>query len=40
MGEFLSMFQDLSGDQKGQLAMQAAKLVPTIIGFNQASKAA
>ena len=36
MGEFLS---SLSGDQKGQLAMQAAKLVPTIIGFNQANKA-
>ena len=36
MGEFLS---NLSGDQKGQLAMQAAKLVPTIIGFNQANKA-
>ena len=40
MGEFLSTFQNLSGDQKGQLAMQAAKLIPTIIGFNQASKAA
>jgi hypothetical protein len=40
MGNFLEVFSNLSGDQKGQLAMQAAKLVPTIIGFNQASKAA
>lgn len=40
MGNFLDAFSNLSGDQKGQLALQAAKLVPTIIGFNQANKAA
>ena len=36
MGDFLS---SLSGDQKGNLIMQATKIVPAIIGFNQASKA-
>ena len=36
MGEFLS---NLSPDQTGNLIMQATKIVPAIIGFNQASKA-
>ena len=36
MGDFLN---SLSGDQKGNLIMQATKIVPAIIGFNQASKA-
>ncbi len=36
MGDFLS---SLSPDQTGNLIMQATKLVPAIIGFNQASKA-
>ena len=36
MGEFLS---SLSGDQKGNLIIQATKLVPAIIGFSQAKKA-
>ena len=40
MGNFLDAFSNLSGDQKGQLALQAAKAIPTIIGFNQANKAA
>ena len=40
MGNFLEAFSNLSGDQKGQLALQAAKIIPTIIGFNQANKAA
>ncbi len=33
------MFSDLSGDQKGVLLMNAAKIVPSIIGFNTAAKA-
>ena len=36
MGEFLS---SLSADQKGNLITQATKIVPAIIGFNQAYKA-
>ncbi len=36
MGEFLS---SLSADQKGNLITQATKIVPAIIGFNQAHKA-
>ena len=36
MGDFLS---NLSPDQTGNLIMQATKIVPAIIGFNQASKA-
>ena len=36
MGEFLS---NLSPDQTGNLIMQATKIVPAIIGFNQAHKA-
>ena len=36
MGEFLS---SLSPDAKGALIMQAAKVVPAIISFNQAHKA-
>ena len=36
MGEFLS---NLSTDQKGNLIMQATKVVPAIIGFNEAHKA-
>jgi hypothetical protein len=39
MGDFLSMFSDLSGDQKGVLYMNAAKVVPSIIGFGTAAKA-
>ena len=39
MGDFLSMFSDLSGDQKATLAMNAAKVVPSIIGFGTAAKA-
>lgn len=33
------MFSDLSGDQKGKLLMNAAKVVPSIIGFGAAAKA-
>jgi len=36
MGDFLS---SLSSDQKGNLITQATKVVPAIIGFNQANKA-
>lgn len=36
MGDFLS---NLSPDQTGNLITQATKIVPAIIGFNQASKA-
>lgn len=36
MGDFLS---NLSPDQTGNLIMQATKIVPAIIGFNQAYKA-
>jgi hypothetical protein len=36
MGDFLN---SLSADQKGNLIMQATKIVPAIIGFNQAKKA-
>ena len=36
MGEFIS---SLSTDQKGNLITQATKIVPAIIGFNQAYKA-
>ena len=36
MGDFLS---NLSPDQTGNLIMQATKIVPAIIGFNQANKA-
>ncbi len=39
MGEFLSSLSDLSSGQKGNLIMQATKIVPAIIGFNQANKA-
>ena len=33
------MFSDLSGDQKGVLLMNAAKVVPAFMGFNTAAKA-
>ena len=33
------MFSDLSGDQEGQLLMNAAKVVPAIMGFSTAAKA-
>jgi hypothetical protein len=36
MGNFLN---SLTGDQKTKLAIEAAKVVPAIIGFNQMSKA-
>ena len=36
MGDFLN---SLTGDQKTQLIAQATKVVPAIIGFNQANKA-
>lgn len=36
MGDFLN---NLTGDQTTQLAIQAAKIIPAIIGFNQANKA-
>ena len=36
MGDFLN---NLTGDQKTQLITQATKVIPAIIGFNQANKA-
>ena len=36
MGDFLN---SLTGDQKTKLVIEAAKVVPAIIGFNQANKA-
>ena len=39
MGDFLNMFSDLSGDQQATLAINAAKVVPAIMGFGTAAKA-